>query len=72
AQEVAPLIRECKYNLGLAYDDDDGDGNSGGVASSGAAKDVSGLNYRGHGLVIPSDKIKRELNKCLGLVNEVK
>jgi len=71
AQEISPLIRECKYNLGVAYDDD-GDGNSGGVASPGAAEDVSGLNYRGHGLVVSSDKIKRELNKCVGLVNEVK
>uniref|UniRef100_A0A7S4R7J3 Signal recognition particle subunit SRP68 n=1 Tax=Alexandrium monilatum TaxID=311494 RepID=A0A7S4R7J3_9DINO len=70
-EELSPLIRECKYNLGMAYDDNDSD-SQGVKASAGAKKDISELSYRGTGLSIPSDKIKGKLMKCLGLASTVK
>lgn len=78
AQELAPLLRECKYNLGMPYDaeDPEGDVAGGGEKSSGGAltghQDPSDLSYRGHGSAIPSDKMKGKLLRCLQLVREVR
>jgi len=70
AQDLAPAIRECKYNLGMAYDADDADED--GVTPVTAAKDMSGLSYRGHGLASPPEKIKAKLVMCLQLADKIK
>mmetsp|Transcript_1425 Transcript_1425/g.3202 ORF Transcript_1425/g.3202 Transcript_1425/m.3202 type:complete len:575 (-) Transcript_1425:84-1808(-) len=70
AQALAPLVRECKYNLGQDYDADDGE--QGAKPSSSVRKDLSELSYRGQGLAIPSDKIKGKLLRCLQLVSAIK
>jgi len=71
AQELAPLLRECKYNLGMAYDGNDDDDDK--PRPAGAARaDMSGLSYRGQHLAVPSDKIQDKLSKCLQMVSEVK
>jgi len=71
-QELAPMIRECKFNLGLGYSADDEEETSKDVAKvTSDRKALSELSYRGHGLSIPSDKIKGKLMKCLGLVSTV-
>jgi len=70
SEELAPMIRECKYNLGMAYDDNDSEA-EGARPISKPRKDAD-LSYRGQGLVIPSDKIKGKLMKCLGLASAVK
>lgn len=67
-QELEPLLRECKYHLGLQYDEDEDER----PRAAPVARDVSGLSYRGRGLAIPSDKIKDKLFKCLEFVGEVK
>lgn len=67
-EELGPLIRECKYNMGIAYDDDE---DTGAAKSSGTKKDLSGLSYRGHGLAIPSDKIGSKLNKCVDMAKGI-
>jgi len=69
ASELEPLLRECKYNLGLPVDDDDEDKKP---AAASAPRDALGLRYRGQGLAIPSDRIKDKLFKCLEFVNDVK
>merc|ERR1719356_1106692 len=73
-QELAPMVRECRYNLGLGFggDEDDDDVTSEQRPSSEKRKDLSDLMYRGNGLAIPSDKIKGKLMKCLQLVAEFK
>lgn len=67
ARQLAPAIRECKYNLGLGYDEDDGED----VARTGKAT-LSEFCYRGHGLASPSEKVKAHLLKCLQLVGAIK
>lgn len=71
-QEMAPMIRECRYNLGKGYDAEDDDQNVAISKSSDGRKDLSELSYRGHGLDMPSDKIKGKLMKCVQLVAETK
>lgn len=71
AEELGPMIRECKYNLGKAFDDNDSEA-EGAKPSGERKKDLSELSYRGQGLAIPSDKIKGKLMKCLGLASTVK
>lgn len=69
--ELAPMIRECRYNLGMGYDEEDTDSNE-IRPSTKKSKDLSELSYRGHGLAIPSDKIKSKLMKCLQMVSAIK
>lgn len=71
AQELAPLLRECRYNLGMGFDVGDEEATKKQTGAS-APRDLSGLSYRGQGLAIPSDKIKAQLNKCLEMVRDVK
>lgn len=68
--ELAPLIRESRYKLGLGYgaDDDDEDAVK---ASSNAQADLSDFRYRGRGVSVPSDKIKEKLLKCFQLVTDI-
>jgi len=70
-QDLAPMLRECKYNLGMAYDEDGSDDGALPTAST-PQKYLSELKYRGQGLVVPSDKIKGKLLKCLGMVSDLK
>jgi signal recognition particle subunit SRP68 len=75
SQELAPAVRECRYNLGMAYDGDGSDDDKSRPSKPSAnasRKDLSEWNYRGHGLAIPSDKIKAKLMKCLQMVGEIK
>lgn len=69
-QELQPLLRECKYNLGLRYDAEDDDETT--QREGDQRRDLSGLSYRGQGLAIQSDKIKGKLLKVLQMVNEFK
>mmetsp|Transcript_7341 Transcript_7341/g.18392 ORF Transcript_7341/g.18392 Transcript_7341/m.18392 type:complete len:598 (-) Transcript_7341:207-2000(-) len=70
-QELEPLLRETKYNLGVSYDADQLDENDAKPEAASAQRDLSGLSYRGNGLAIPSDKIKDKLLKCLQVVKDV-
>jgi len=70
-QDLAPAIRECKYNLGQGYGDDE-EGENAPTKSARGTQSTSDIKYRGKGLVIPSEKIKAQLTKCLNLVNDVK
>jgi len=55
----------------MAYDEEGSD--DGALpASTKPQKDLSELKYRGQGLVVPSDKIKGKLLKCLGMVSDLK
>lgn len=67
-QELVPLIRECRFNLGMGYDDTDE-----GVpkASSAPGQAVSDMNYRGHCLAIPSEKVNMKLARCLRLIDSI-
>jgi len=69
-QDLQPMLRECKYNLGMTYDEDGSDDGA-PQAGSRPQKDLSELKYRGQGLVSPSDKIKGKLLKCLGMVSDL-
>eukprot|EP00747_Dinoflagellata_sp_TGD_P207426 gnl/TRDRNA2_/TRDRNA2_81004_c0_seq1.p1 gnl/TRDRNA2_/TRDRNA2_81004_c0~~gnl/TRDRNA2_/TRDRNA2_81004_c0_seq1.p1 ORF type:complete len:592 (+),score=147.52 gnl/TRDRNA2_/TRDRNA2_81004_c0_seq1:67-1842(+) len=76
-QELAPSIRECKYNLGLGFDDEEVEegapkakGEAGGKKKG--KKEAAEFSYRGQALITPPDKIKMKLVKCLGLVNDCK
>mmetsp|Transcript_24525 Transcript_24525/g.54583 ORF Transcript_24525/g.54583 Transcript_24525/m.54583 type:complete len:577 (+) Transcript_24525:97-1827(+) len=75
-EELAPMIRECLYNLGKGYDagsDGEEDGKDAPRRSgAGTSGDLSELNYRDHGLTIPSNKIQEKLIKGLQLVGSMK
>mmetsp|Transcript_94265 Transcript_94265/g.170263 ORF Transcript_94265/g.170263 Transcript_94265/m.170263 type:complete len:584 (-) Transcript_94265:120-1871(-) len=72
-QEIEPMLRECKYNLGDSYEDGEETQASKAEPRAKDAKDsLSGLSYRGHDLVIPSEKIKAKLLKCLEMVSSLK
>jgi signal recognition particle subunit SRP68 len=68
-QELVPAIRECKYKSGKRDMQEDGDEDLGPISRSGG---LEGLEYRGHGLASPSDKIKEKLTKCLQLAKDTK
>ncbi|CAK9016201.1 unnamed protein product [Durusdinium trenchii] len=54
-KELAPMLRECRYNLGEAEEEDEG-----------LSKDTDGgMTYRGHAVSIPSEKIKAKVKICL-------
>ncbi|CAK9016250.1 unnamed protein product [Durusdinium trenchii] len=63
-QELAPMLRECRYNLGEAEEEDEGLSK---VTQSGkSTKDTDGgMTYRGHAVSIPSEKIKAKVKICL-------
>jgi len=71
AEELAPMLRECKYNLGMDYDADDPDEDL-AKTSRTTRQDLSELSYRGRGLAIPSEKIKGKLLKCLQMASSLK
>ncbi|CAE8712259.1 unnamed protein product, partial [Polarella glacialis] len=61
------------YNLGDSYEDGEETQASKAEPRAKDAKDsLSGLSYRGHDLVIPSEKIKAKLLKCLEMVSSLK
>lgn len=71
SQQLAPVIRECKYNLGEAYDADDADEDL--KAGKGTVRpELADLHYRGHGLASPPEKIKAKLMKCLEMSSSIK
>jgi signal recognition particle subunit SRP68 len=72
ANELAPAIRECKYNLGMGHDDADDADAATAKPGKGESKDLSGFAYRGHGLVSPPEKIKAQLLKCVQLAGAIK
>jgi len=60
-QELGPMLRECRYNLGEAEEEEEGLSK---VAAGG--KDVRGdMTYRGHAVSIPSEKIRSKVMMCL-------
>jgi len=69
-QELAPNIRECRYNLGMT--NEEGEDEPVKLAISGKSQELSELSYRGNRLAIPSDKIKGKLMTCLKLVSNIK
>jgi len=69
-EELAPMLRECKYNLDIAQDDDDSGDEVKPTARS--KKELSEMSYRGWGLAFPSDKIKGKLIKCVQLAGSIK
>lgn len=71
-QELAPMIRECKYNLNLEMGDDEDTAEKKPKRSDAQCKDLSGLSYRGQGVAVPSEKINMKLVKVLQLVSAVK
>mmetsp|Transcript_83077 Transcript_83077/g.144276 ORF Transcript_83077/g.144276 Transcript_83077/m.144276 type:complete len:604 (-) Transcript_83077:30-1841(-) len=71
--ELAPMIRECRYKLGMGYGaDDDEDEDATKSSSNAQTTDLSDFRFRGRGVSVPSDKIKEKLLKCLQLVSEIK
>lgn len=67
--QLAPMIRECRYNLGMGYTGDDvEDDNAPKASSAGGA--LSDLSYRGSGLAVPSEKLKVQLLKCVSLTQD--
>jgi len=70
-QELAPMVRECRYNLGMGYDDA-ADEEQGQAPKQEIPANESELSFRGQGVVIHSDKIKVKLLKLLKDVEEVK
>eukprot|EP00930_Biecheleria_cincta_P035370 TRINITY_DN2432_c0_g2_i1.p1 TRINITY_DN2432_c0_g2~~TRINITY_DN2432_c0_g2_i1.p1 ORF type:complete len:592 (-),score=150.53 TRINITY_DN2432_c0_g2_i1:94-1869(-) len=64
-QDIGPMLRECRYNLGEAEDGDDDSSKK--VASDGKSVKAAagGLSYRGCDISVPSDKIATKLRKCL-------
>lgn len=71
-QELAPMIRECKYNLNIGMGEDDDVDEKKADQRDAQRKDLSGLAYRGQGISVPSDKINTKLLKVLQLVSAVK
>eukprot|EP00929_Paragymnodinium_shiwhaense_P013659 TRINITY_DN121505_c0_g1_i1.p1 TRINITY_DN121505_c0_g1~~TRINITY_DN121505_c0_g1_i1.p1 ORF type:complete len:607 (+),score=191.51 TRINITY_DN121505_c0_g1_i1:101-1921(+) len=69
-EEIAPLIREARYNMGMMFHDEEEEGST--FKGKTANKDLSGFNYRGHGLAIPSDKLKSKLVQCIDLFQGMK
>lgn len=68
-QELTPMIRECRYNLGLGHHEDDDEVSAKPTTGS---RDVSDLSFRGHHLSIPSAKIKGKLDRCLQIIGSIK
>jgi|EP00927_Polykrikos_kofoidii_P057984 signal recognition particle subunit SRP68 len=70
AQDLEPLIRECKYNFGgFGYQgEDEEDGTA--ATPSVEQKNLSNLSYRGHALAISSDEINWKLMRCSQLLAE--
>lgn len=62
-EDIAPMLRECKYHLGEDYKDVDEDSKEVKPARTKDSQD--GLSYRGHGLNISTDKIKVKLLTCV-------
>ncbi|CAE7795469.1 SRP68 [Symbiodinium sp. CCMP2456] len=61
-QELAPMLRECRYNLGEAEQDEDGLGKA---TATGVDKGRDGdLVFRSHAVSIPSEKIRSKVMKC--------
>jgi len=63
-QELTPMLRECRYNLGEAEDEDEKSKErsvTGGKGSQGTAE----LSYRGHAVSLSSEKVRKNLMKCL-------
>lgn len=71
AAELVPLIRQCKYNLGMDFDADDDGGAQATKKATESPKDLSGLSYRGQGLACPSDRIKGKIVMCLQAVKDL-
>jgi len=73
AAELQPLLRECKYHLGMHFDPDAPDEEEApGTEQDRGAPDLSGLKYRDQEFAIPSEKIKGKLMKCLDLIGGIK
>jgi len=70
SKELAPLIRECRYNLGMGQEEDDSEGAA--KVKGAVNKDLAEFCYRGHGLTSPPEKIKVKLDKCLKMVKDIK
>lgn len=70
-EELAPLIRVCRYNLGMSYDDEDMEEER-SKAVDKLSGDVSELSYRGQGFPIESEKIQTKLRKCIQMVGDLK
>jgi signal recognition particle subunit SRP68 len=64
--ELAPSIRQCQYRSGQTAEDGDED-----ASPNASAGGLEGLQYRGHGLASPSEKIKEKLLKCLQLAKDI-
>merc|ERR1739848_513324 len=71
AQDLAPAIRECKYNLGTDFEDDEEERAEPAVSTPVASKELSELSYRGHSLVVQSEKVKGQLTKCMQSIGAV-
>jgi len=67
--ELAPMLRECRYNLGEAEEDEDGGKVS--IASPAAQGAKGDLMYRGHPVSMPSEKIKAKVTKCLDMAKSI-
>eukprot|EP00933_Yihiella_yeosuensis_P037190 TRINITY_DN31067_c0_g2_i1.p1 TRINITY_DN31067_c0_g2~~TRINITY_DN31067_c0_g2_i1.p1 ORF type:complete len:606 (+),score=173.56 TRINITY_DN31067_c0_g2_i1:59-1876(+) len=71
-EELAPMMRECRYRLGIDDEDDDDD-TAKASTSTGKKKQAAkgSLSYRGHGLAMP-DKISTKLQTCLESASTLK
>lgn len=62
-QELGPMLRECRYNLGEAEEEDEGLSK---VAAGGKKEAARGdMTYRGHPVSIPAEKIRSKVMMCL-------
>eukprot|EP00933_Yihiella_yeosuensis_P037188 TRINITY_DN31067_c0_g1_i2.p1 TRINITY_DN31067_c0_g1~~TRINITY_DN31067_c0_g1_i2.p1 ORF type:complete len:602 (+),score=149.45 TRINITY_DN31067_c0_g1_i2:64-1869(+) len=70
-EELAPMLRECRYRLGIDEADDEDDAPKASASTVKKKAQKGGLSYRGHGLTVP-DKINMKLQNCLESANALK
>lgn len=67
-QELTPMLRECRYNLGEVEDDDE---NKSKAATGAKVSQATGLSYRGQTVSIASEKVKSKVMKCLDMAKSL-
>lgn len=67
SEALAPMIRECRYHLGMGYTGADMEKADAEDAPIGETSD---LKYRGSFLAVPSDEVKARLQQCLSICSD--
>lgn len=67
SEALAPMIRECRYHLGMGYTGADMEEDDAAQAPIG---ELSDFTYRGSRLAIPSPEMKARLERCMTLTTD--